>query len=935
MERSKLSANLSWQFYRGDAPLGREADSNNPHAHGLPVYDARYDDSGWEIVHLPHTVREETLMCSGGRNYQGVCWYRKRFILPDGCEGNDVYFELEAAMQRVDAWLDGLPLGTRFGGFLPVRFDLTGLATGQHLLVLKVDNSDMIDVPPGKPQGSMDFCYFGGLYRDAWLHIWNPVRFTSAVHEGRPAGGGLFVRYPQVSRERAAVRVTASYVNHSPQSAQVCVQLLLDGKAVSGSLPETLSSGCEGQCELAFTVEHPALWHPDTPHLYTLTARLVENGAVVDEISQRIGIRSIAFHRDGFYINGEKFFLHGANRHQEYPYVGFAITDAAQWRDVKRLRDTGMVVIRTAHYPQDTAFMDACDELGVLCILPNPGWQIHPSSVIFDERSYENIRRIIRMYRNHASAMLWEPLPNETDCPTYFVERQLAIVREEMGDTEAWCACDSYCRSAEAFPVNYTFQENGKPFLVREYGDNYIEQYAPTKTLRRVRRGEHASYYPGGERAMLRSAAERFEIYKTLRMRENMAGCVLWAGIDCNRGYELNEGAWGIFDLLRLPKFSQKCYDAQQEYALAGGKCFIANYWTESSQRDVTVYSNADEVVLFLNGTQIDRKSVEKPTGNIHVPVVFAQVPWQPGTLCAQALIGGTVVAQHTVRTPSTPARIVLQADSQGLDLWIADGADLLLVHAYVVDGAGTVVPTAEPEIRFTVSGSASIVGDGLPWVASNPIRAEAGATGVVLRAGLEPGEITLTAQAEGLAAGSLMLTTTPADRKWLDNAPVSGSSRPYIYPVDGKEYFSLCDAVRLSQRSCFNKCTGKPAAASSWTPGGEPENANRQDSSDCWIAAAGQFPQWWQCDLEANFTLNGMSVSWEKDGAWYDYVVETSLDGAAWRRCLAGYTSGQSRKPLRFEAPVAARYIRIVIHAVTSGDAAGIRQVEVYGDNI
>ena len=166
MTRLKISANKNWKFYRGLPPFGRSDTPNDPHARGIRAFDVRYDDSEWETVHLPHTVREEKLMCSGGRNYQGECWYRKRIVISEDWADKELFLEFEGAMQRVDAWLDGEPLGVHTGGFIPVGFDLTGIKAGEHLLVLKVDNSDMRDVPPGKPQTELDFCYFGGLYRN-------------------------------------------------------------------------------------------------------------------------------------------------------------------------------------------------------------------------------------------------------------------------------------------------------------------------------------------------------------------------------------------------------------------------------------------------------------------------------------------------------------------------------------------------------------------------------------------------------------------------------------------------------------------------------------------------------------------------------------------------------------------------------------------------
>ncbi|MBR0463297.1 MAG: discoidin domain-containing protein [Clostridia bacterium] len=950
IERIKLSANQNWTFYRGAAPaqsVGAGASRRN-----ISVWDVDYDDSAWERATLPHTEREEALMCSGGRNYQGEAWYRRRFTLPQACEGKVITFELEAAMQRVDAWLDGEPLGVCEGGFLPMAFDLTGLETGvEHVLTLRVDNSDMPDVPPGKPQGALDFCYFGGIYRDAWLHAVNPVHITSAVHAGRVAGGGLYVRYGAVSAAEAEVRVDVHLVNRSQEGCSVSVQILLDGEAVYAGEAESLPAGGERVEKAAFTVNNPRLWHPHHPNLYALTARLAVNGEPIDEVIERIGIRTIEFRPEGFFINGEKLFLDGANRHQEYAYAGFAIPDSLQRRDVRLLREAGIISVRTAHYPQDQAFMDACDELGVLCVIPTPGWQIHPDSVLFDERSYENTRRLIRMNRNHPSACLWEPILNETDYPGYFAKKQLEIVREELGPEAAWAACDSHYAYADHYPVIYDRRHRpGRSRYIREYGDNWTEQFGPMKTLRRVRRGEGVSFYSGGERAMIRSAQEHFEEYAMHRMDGTLTGAAMWAGIDHNRGYENSEAAVGMLDLVRLPKFCYYLMMAQQDMAHAGPVCFVANDWTEDSPRDVAVYTNAPAARLWLNGRLIASLTADEGWSGAHVytealigqelpdavhpPIVFKDVPWEKGELRAEALDGDNVVASYEVRTPGAPKRLRLAPQWAGEEMWVADGADLLMVHAFVEDENGTTVKSAEPSVRFSIEGDAEIVGDGLPWVGANPMKAEAGAAGALLRAGCGAGRVVLTAEADGLEPARLELNASENPLPQLPGR-ACGVERRLVYPVDANEFFS--ERQSLKQESWFRYDLGrdKPCAASSSKAGTEPGNVNHGMIREPWIAADRQLPQWWRVDLQEQARVSGLTVRWYNDGLWYDYAVETSPDGEEWTQAAEGRASGQSDLPVRFAEAVTARYVRVVVNGVTGDEAAGIYLVEVYGDRM
>jgi beta-galactosidase len=954
-----LSANQNWRFYRGNPPGNRidevrKSDAKKP-------WDLAYNDEEWEVVCLPHTVRNEALMCSGGLNYQGPAWYRRRFRVPADTAAKDLLFELEGVMQRVDAWLDGEPLDWHEGGFLPVAFDLTGKLNPEkeHLLVLRADNSDMADVPPGKPQGALDFCYFGGLYRDAWLHVANKVRFSCAVHEGKPASGGIYVTYGKVSGEEAELRVKAHVLNHGDNDADLRIQLLLDGAIAAESGVFHIEAGSDHEETLGFTVSKPRLWHPYHPDLYTLTAGLLGgSGEELDKLSQRIGIRSLDFRPDGFYINGEKLFLGGANRHQEYAYVGFALPDALQRRDAAALRKSGVICVRTAHYPQDRAFMDACDELGVLCVVPTPGWQIHPDSVKFDLLSYEATRRLIRENRNHPSTALWEPILNETDYPEYYAKKQLEIVREELDGDGFFCACDGHYAYADHYPVNYwRGAKEGTPVFAREYGDAYIEQFGPMNTLRRVRRGENVSFYQGGERAMLRSAQERFEAYMLRLKHKGLCGAAMWAGIDHNRGYEDNEAAVGMLDFLRLPKFFYHLYTVQQNVERIGAKCFIANYWTEESPRDVTVYTNADAVRLLLNGREIGILTIREGwvntgvltrpgspmdggisieageiVGDAHPPVTFKNVPWEAGELTAQALINGKTVAEHVVRTPERAAALNLVPHWEGTELWRADGADLLMVHVYALDGNGTIVPSEDREVRFSVSSGASIVGDGEAWVGANPVKLEAGASGVLLRAGTCPGEVTLYAESEGLASARITLVLAENKAVLLPGPNEAAPPEKPVYPVDNIRLFSERDSLKLHAFYRWDMASGKPATASSNAEGYPPENAAKGRVGEPWISADGQYPQWWQCDMQVPCQVYGATISWMDDGLWYEYDIELSLDGIAWTKILSNRASGQTLLPNRFPVTETARYLRINIYAVSGGNPVGIYLVEIHG---
>lgn len=180
-------------------------------------------------------------------------------------------------------------------------------------------------------------------------------------------------------------------------------------------------------------VRKPKLWTPETPYLYHVQTRVLDGGILLDGGVTRIGIRSFVFDAEkGLILNGKPYGqLVGANRHQDFAYVGNALPNSQQWRDAKRLRDAGCTIIRTAHYPQDPSFMDACDELGLFVIVATPGWQYWNKDPKFAQLVHRNTREIIRRDRNHPSVLMWEPILNETSYPLDFALEALKITKDE------------------------------------------------------------------------------------------------------------------------------------------------------------------------------------------------------------------------------------------------------------------------------------------------------------------------------------------------------------------------------------------------------------------------------------------------------------------------------------------------------------------------
>jgi beta-galactosidase len=771
-----------WRFYVLDqvpAGIRRQAET---------VDITKLDDAGWEQVNLPHTVRLEPLNASGGRNYQGICWYRKHFTLSDLWRGRKIYLLFEGAMATSDVWLNGVHVDSHYCGYIPFTVDLTKNIhfDRENILTVRLDNSDNPEVPPGKPQDALDFTYFGGLYRGVHLEILNPLHVTDPILANKPGGGGVFVTYPKVSAADATVQVQTDIANEweTPRNCKVSQDLIAPDGTVAASTNTILrlDGGATHAFVQALDVKQPGLWSPYHPYLYVLHTVVSADGVPADDVFTRIGIRTIRFDKDkGMFINGEHFVSIGANRHQDHPYIGYALSPEAQYRDAVKLRDAGMTSFRS-HYPQDPAFMDACDELGILAIVSNPGWQFMGDD-LFKQRVLQDARDMVRYYRNHPSVILWEAQLNETDNKPIAIQLQ-KIVHEEYPGDQCYTAGDRIgdLPGFDSWDVDYARNNGEKPLWVREWGDQ-VDNWTDQQSSSRVARG-------WGETPLLVQAWSHISRMDGIYAMANgpggpgagrLCGADLWAGVDCYRGHHHQPFLGGFLDLFRLPKFdyymfqSQRPVDVQVPGVDSGPMVFIANYATHQSPTTVTVFSNCDEVRLSQNGKVLATQKPD-PGHNIpHPPFTFrigefgeqsmlystgvARPGAEVGELKAEGLIDGKVVATQTIHSPGVPTHIELQVDTDGHDL-TADGSDFVRVYARLCDSRGTTYPYGNDLVTFTVQGPATIINNAR--IRANPVYAEAGIATVLIRAGTTPGAITVRAEAFGLQPGEVTFQSQP-----------------------------------------------------------------------------------------------------------------------------------------------------------------------------
>lgn len=769
--RKVYSMNPAWRFFKGPV---KGAEQQN------------FNDQDWSVVSLPDGIEYLPTEASGCINYQGEVWYRKHFRPDQQLKGKKLFLHFEAIMGKSKIFVNGKLLKEHFGGYLPVVADITNDVnwTGDNVIAVWADNSNDPDYPPGKDQDVLDFTYFGGIYRDCWLVTHNNIYITDPNFENEVAGGGLFVAYDKVSDLSADV-ILKSHVRNESQTkfdGFIEFELQAPGGEKVASVKNKLGvlTGKTSSPSTRIKVEKPELWSPESPSLYNLFVRISDrNGKVIDGYRRRIGIRSIEFKgEEGFWLNGKLYEnpLIGANRHQDFAVLGNAVPNSLHWRDAKKLRDAGLKIIRNAHCPQDPAFMDACDELGLFVIVNTPGWQFWNDKPEFAERVYSDIRNMVRRDRNHPSIWLWEPILNETWYPADFAKNTLKTVEQEYPYPYSFSGCDSEARGHEVYPVLFAHPANGDKewsakkinskvtYFTREWGDN-VDDWNSHNSPSRVARnwGENAMLIQAKHYAAPDYPYTSYDaLYKTTK--QHIGGC-LWHSFDHQRGYHPDPFYGGIMDVFRQPKYSYYMFKSQRDVNKqerpfeTGPMVYIAHEMTPFSPKDVTVYSNCDEVRLTYNkGGKTWSYVKPKRENGIPSPIItFKDVydfmidkrmsmnhqKQDDVYLLAEGLTDGKVVAQHTVRPARRPEKIMLWIDNENTDLK-ADGSDVVTIVAAIADKNGNIKRLNNEYIKFQIEGEGRMLGG--DNVLANPAPVKWGTAPVLIQSTLKPGKIKVTA---------------------------------------------------------------------------------------------------------------------------------------------------------------------------------------------
>ena len=535
-------------------------------------------------VRLPHTVKEIPLHYADHKAYQMHCGYRRSLELGRELEGKRLFLQFDGAAHIATVYVNGVELAHHRCGYTAFRVDITDAVNlgGENLLCVKLDTTENPEVPPFG--FVIDYLTYGGIYREAWLD----VRNKSYIED-------LYITTPNLN----TLKIRPTLVN-----AEKCIVLVELLKGEHTLVRKAFTAG--GVITIEGLYVKP--WDTEHPILYTCRVSLLKIGRVLDVKETKVGFRTAQWKADGFYLNGNKIFLRGLNRHQSYPYVGYAAPESLQREDARILKEELCCnAVRTSHYPQSHHFIDECDRRGLLVFTEIPGWQ-HLGDEGWKEQAVENTREMVLQYRNHPSIILWGVRVNESQDDDALYTRTNAVAREldpsratsgvryleKSSLLEDVYAYNDFSHSGEnpgCKSKKSVSPDTRKALIITEHTGHMF----PTKPFDTwQRRQEHA----------LRHA----RVLNDAMADGGHAGCFGWCMFDYPTHKDFGSGDrvcyHGVMDAFRNPKLAAALYASQGEkkaVLVAGSSMDIGDY-PGGQIGDIHVFTNADSVSLYKNG---------------------------------------------------------------------------------------------------------------------------------------------------------------------------------------------------------------------------------------------------------------------------------------------------------------------------------------------
>ena len=740
--------------------------------HNEGPYSAKFDDSAWQEVRIPHdwvTTLPYDPLASHSHGYKAVGyrypetsvgWYRKVISIPAEDLGKHISLRFDGIFRNARIWFNGFYMGNEPSGYAVQVYDVTEYVNygGDNLICVRAD-------------ATLEEGWFyegAGIYRDAWL-----VK-SSAVSV---APFGTFV-YADNSLSTLYVETEVNNSSLEVQTCEVTQQLFdADGREVTQSKAQQLVLRPKEtlDCKQEMGLIQPHLWSTTDPYLYKVVTTVRVGGQITDVYETTTGIRSIGFDPDrGFLLNGDSLKLKGVNMHQDHAGVGTALPEALMLWRIQRLKALGCNAYRSSHHPASPALLDICDREGILVIDENRLSGINTEH----QRLLENM---IRRGRNHPCVILWSDGNEEWGMENTAPGRRVAEAMREYTrlldptrhSTMANAGGVEMIKGLDVVGFNYIMQNDADN---RKRANPSWKIVGSEETTGCGTRGVYfnAADRPGHMASMNRDTTyhhvenviERgWQFYAA---RPWAAGIFYWTGFDY-RGepnplsYPATDSEFGILDYCGFWK-DEAWY--LKSWWTDEPTLHLFPHWNlqghEGEEIELWAYSNCDEVELTVNGKKLGRQ-VMPENGHLKWKAVY-----KPGKVVATGYKNGKRMMVETIETTLSASQIVLKTDRQTI---AADGRDVAVVSVEVQDLKGRTVPDACPVLSFRLEGDARIIGAGNgdpAWLGSDhpqdinckefQIPAFNGLAQIIIQSAKSPSALTLTASANGMKNGKIQL---------------------------------------------------------------------------------------------------------------------------------------------------------------------------------
>jgi beta-galactosidase len=743
--RSVVAFNESWTFHEGFTPALAQA------------------LSAGQAVSLPHNAVEMPFNYFDEKCYQRAFTYQKVLRWLPEFAGREVSLVFDGAMADSVVYLNGEEICAHKDGYTPFEARLTGrLVEGDNLVVVKIDGSENPEIPPFG--GRIDYLTYAGIYRDVWLKVTDPVSIAN-----------IKIETTEVLSDQKSATVRCDFSNPEYLVFRGAVTATLrDANGEKLATAHSQTSG--GSVTLAFEkLAGLSLWDIDSPVLYEISVELVSDQGS-DRYASHFGFRTAEFTADGFRLNGRKLKIRGLNRHQAYPYVGYAAGRSAQEKDAEIMKHTLKCnLVRTSHYPQSRWFLDHCDRIGLLVFEEIPGWQ-HIGGEEWKQESVKNVRRMIERDWNHPSIIIWGVRINESkDSHDFYLEtnrvaHELDTTRQTGGvrfilDSEFLedvFTMNDFILGNEELPgqnrprtalrsqQECTGLTKVVPYLITEFGGHMY----PTKIYdQEQRQAEHVRRH--------------LEVLNAAYGNPNISGAIGWCMFDYNTHKDFGSGDricyHGVMDMFREPKFAAYVYASQCEPS-EDVVMKPVTFWARGERNiggvlPLIILTNCDEVELRY-GSLVKRVGPDRETFPHlpHPPVVIDHrhftrdelgvwgMQWEDAHFTG--FVDGQAVAELDMVADPLATTLEVKADNHTIR---SHDRDTTRVIVRALDQVGSRMPFLNDVVSLTIDGPARVVGP-------QTIPFQGGTTGFWLESTGLPGTITVEVSSSRFAPTTLKL---------------------------------------------------------------------------------------------------------------------------------------------------------------------------------